>query len=84
MEMPKETLRNLHHSLTMMMIRVRIRWSELKTDEDAMEVIQVVMLIAVGVIAIAAVWAGVNGLLEKWWAMITGASGGSGGPNLTP
>ena len=82
MEMPREILSNLHNSLTMMMIRVHATWSEIRADEEAMEVIQVVMLIAVGVLAIAAVWAGVNGLLEQWWTMITGASGGSGGPNL--
>jgi hypothetical protein len=30
------------------------------------------MLIAVGVVAIAAVWAGVNGLLKEWWEIIIG------------
>ena len=58
--------------------------AEIKNDENAMEVIQVVMLIAVGVLAIAAVWAGVNGLLEQWWGQITGSSGGAGGPNISP
>ena len=56
---------------------------EIKSDENAMEVIQVVMLIAVGVLAISAVWAGVNGYLEKLWAMIIGAPT-PGGPTLGP
>ena len=82
--MKRNTLGYLYDSLIGRMIRIRATVSEIKEDEEAMEVIQVVMLIAVGVIAIAAVWAGVNGLLEQWWNMITGASGGSGGPSITP
>jgi hypothetical protein len=64
----------LHRKLTELFVG-------LKGDENAMEVIQVVMLIAVGVLAIVAIWAGVNGLLEEWWGIITGA-GNPGGPNL--
>ena len=74
----------LRDMLTLRIVGARNAADEIKQDEQAMEVIQVVMLIAVGVIAIAAVWAGVNGLLEQWWNMITGSSGGSGGPSLTP
>ena len=48
---------------------------EIREDEHAMEVIQVVMIIAVGVIAIAAIWAGVNGLLKYWWDAILGHGG---------
>ena len=47
---------------------------EIREDEHAMEVIQVVMIIAVGVIAIAAIWAGVNGLLKYWWDAILGGA----------
>ena len=79
--MLRKKLTQLYDSLTMGMIKARAAWSEIKEDERAMEVIQVVMLIAVGVLAIYAVWAGVNGLLEKWWGQITGASTGSG-PNI--
>ena len=82
--MKRKTLGNLYDSLTGKIVGAHRTVNEIKENEDAMEVIQVVMLIAVGVIAIAAVWAGVNGLLEQWWGMITGASGGSGGPSLTP
>ena len=77
-----EKSRTLRDFLTMLFIRVDDKVADFKKDEDAMEVIQVVMLVAVGVLAIAAVWAGVNGLLEDWWEQITGAAPGSGGPNL--
>ena len=54
-------------------IAANLKSKELKDNEDAMEVIQVVMLIAVGVLAITAVWAGINGYLEQLWGLITGA-----------
>lgn len=72
----------LRDFVTALYIKSYCKINELKQDEDGMEVIQVVMLIAVGVLAIAAVWAGVNGLLEDWWDIITGSSSGQGGPNL--
>ncbi|MDR1131007.1 MAG: hypothetical protein LBL15_01125 [Oscillospiraceae bacterium] len=65
-------LRTLRDSLAMMYVGTNRKIREIKEDENAMEVIQVVMLIAVGVLAITAVWAGVNGLLEEWWTIITG------------
>ena len=71
--MLKNKLRKLFDSLEAVCIGARCKTVELKNDEKAMEVIQVVMLIAVGVLAIVAVWAGVNGLLKDWWDMITGA-----------
>jgi hypothetical protein len=73
--MKKRILSSLYDSLAMAPVRLRLAWSDIKEDEEAMEVIQVVMLIAVGVIAIAAVWAGVNGLLKTWWDAILGKSG---------
>ena len=69
--MLKEKLGRLYDSVMVATLRARLAWGEVKEGEDAMEVIQVVMLIAVGVIAIAAVWAGVNGLLKDWWEAIT-------------
>jgi hypothetical protein len=57
--------------------------NEIRRSEDAMEVIQVVMLIAVGVLAIVAVWAGINGFLEDIWAKITGSGATSQtGPSI--
>jgi len=81
--MQYKKLKTLWESLTTICIGAKYKVNVLTNDDDAMEVIQVVMLIAVGVLAIAAVWAGVNGLLEKWWGIITGVSS-QGGPNLTP
>ena len=68
-------LGSLCDALLLAVIAAQSRAREIKSDEQAMEVIQVVMLIAVGVIAIAAIWAGVNGLLREWWAAIMGARG---------
>ena len=82
MKMKREKLRNLYDSVMGMAIRVHARWIEIKEDEKAMEVIQVVMLIAVGVIAIAAIWLGVNGLLKKWWDLILEHSDSPGGPPI--
>ena len=80
--MLRKTFNNLNSSVSLKAVKARLWWGELKADENAMEVIQVVMLIAVGVIAIAAIWAGINGLLEDWWGMIIGSSKGEGGPIL--
>ncbi len=66
---------SLYDALLMGVVKAQTAWREVKEDENAMEVIQVVMLIAVGVIAIAAIWAGVNGLLKQWWDAILGKSG---------
>ena len=82
--MKRETLGKLYDSFVGRIIRAQLAYQEIKEDEKAMEVIQVVMLIAVGVIAIAAVWLGVNGLLKKWWDMIMDNSNSPGGPAITP
>ena len=73
--MVKEKLGKLYETLTASAIRTKTTLDGIKEDERAMEIIQVVMLIAVGVIAIAAVWTATNGLLATWWAAITAASG---------
>ena len=71
----------LQDSLTMLWIKVR----GIKEDEEAMEVIQVVMLIAVGVLAIVAIWAGINGFLEQMWQRIIGSGATTqSGPNTPP
>jgi len=76
-------VKKLRETLRRLCVTSHLKAEEIKTDEDAMEVIQVVMLIAVGVIAIAAIWLGINGLLEQWWtAIIGGADAGQGGPNI--
>ena len=75
-------IRKLCDSFSTVCIGAKCKADELKNDENAMEVIQVVMLIAVGVLAIAAVWAGVNGLLESWWLQITGGASGNSGPTI--
>jgi len=70
-------------SLTMLYIGANRKINEIKEDEDAMEIIQVVMIIAVGVLAIVAVWAGINGFLEDLWDKITGSGATSmDGPTI--
>ena len=81
--MLRSKVAKLWDAMTSLCIKAHSEINEFKQNEAGMEVIQVVMLIAVGVLAIAAVWAGINGLLEQWWDMITGASS-SPGPNITP
>lgn len=72
--MLREKLGKLGDALTMLHIGLTGKAREIKEDENAMEVVQVVMLLAVGVIAIAAVWAGVNGLLGEIWGWVTGSA----------
>ena len=79
--MLRKMLEKLNDASTMLAVRAQTTWSELKSDEKGMEVIQVVMLIAVGVLAIGALWAGINGLLTKWWNQIIGVSGSA--PSIT-
>lgn len=45
---------------------------DVKKDEKGMEVVQVVLLILVGVLIIAAIYAALTGLLKTWWNQITG------------
>ncbi|MDR2357390.1 MAG: hypothetical protein LBD92_04830 [Oscillospiraceae bacterium] len=79
-----EKLGSARDTLTAAYIKTVRKINEIRRDEDAMEVIQVVMIIAVGVLAIAAVWAGVNGLLEDIWRKITGAAEDMpSGPNIS-
>lgn len=75
-------MRSISDLFFMSYVRTKCQAHEIKNDEDAMEVIQVVMLIAVGVLAIAAVWAGVSGLLTDLWEQITGNATLEEGPTL--
>ena len=82
--MLRNALGKLWDSLLIPFVKADRAVRELKEDENAMEVIQVVMLIAVGVLAIVAIWAGVNGLLEEFWDMIMGANRPGGPSNINP
>ena len=83
--MLKKTFRGLCDSLTVAYIAVKNGVADIKKDEHAMEVIQVVMLIAVGVLAIVAIWAGINGFLEQMWNRITGSGATTqSGPSISP
>jgi len=70
--MLREKVRKLQDSLLLLFIKTKSKVMELREDENAMEVIQVVILIAVGVIIILAVWAAIDGLLQEWWDIIRG------------
>ncbi|MDR2904221.1 MAG: hypothetical protein LBU77_06920 [Clostridiales bacterium] len=65
------TLKKLNDYMVMGYIKAMSKVDEIKEDENAMEVIQVVMIMAIGVIAVAAIWLGTNRLLEGWWGDIT-------------
>ena len=45
---------------------------ELKDDVSGMEIIQVVMIIAIGVVSVAAVWAVLGPFIQKLWTQISG------------
>ena len=82
--MLKEKIKAMGSKITEAYVTAHCKVNAIKEDENAMEVIQVVMLIAVGVIAIAAVWAGINGLLKQWWDTITQNSNtGVSGPDIS-
>jgi Flp pilus assembly pilin Flp len=72
--MLREKLGSARDALNMAYIKLVCKLDEIRRDEDAMEVIQVVMIIAIGVIALVAIWAAVNGLLSDIWKKITGAT----------
>ena len=72
--MLRNTLGKLWDSILIPFVKADQTVREFKEDENAMEVIQVVMIIAIGVIAIAAIWAGINGLLAEFWGWITGSA----------
>ena len=48
---------------------------EIKEDVSGMEIIQVVMIIAIGVIAVSAVWVVLGDLIKQLWTQVTNASG---------
>ena len=58
-------------------IRTKIRTTarEIKEDVSGMEIIQVVMIIAIGVIAVSAVWVVLGDLIKDLWEQVTNASG---------
>ena len=55
-------------------LKTKLVIEDLRNDESGMEIVQVVLLILVGVLAIVLIW----GLLEGWlidlWGRITGAA----------
>jgi hypothetical protein len=53
-------------------IGLKCFFSNLKNDERGMEVVQVVMLILVGVLAITMVWGLLSGWLNDLWVIIIG------------
>ena len=65
-------------ALTMLFLKAKSKMDELKNDVSGMEVIQVVILVAVGVILIAALIALIGPLLADWWEAITEGAGDPG------
>ncbi|MDR0935114.1 MAG: hypothetical protein LBM98_00360 [Oscillospiraceae bacterium] len=45
--------------------------SDFKKNEQGMEIVQVVLLILVGVLAIVAIWGALSGWLQELWTKIT-------------
>jgi len=57
---------------------------ELKDDVGGMEIIQVVMIIAISVLAVAGVWVFLKDLIIELWQNITGTSTNLEGLPATP
>ena len=56
----------------------------LKEDVSGMEIIQVVMIIAMGILAVVAVYAALGDLLKNLWAQISGKGNLPDMDSLTP
>lgn len=57
-------------------IAARVRWShfveDFKNDESGLSgVVVAVLLIAISVIAVVAIWGSLNGQLKNWWDNVT-------------
>jgi len=61
--------------MTMLYLSAKCKMAELKNDVSGMEVIQVVILVAVGVILVGALIALIGPLLKDWWDAITKGAG---------
>ena len=48
---------------------------DLRKDERGMEIVQVVLIILVGVLAIVLIWGLLQGWLQDLWSQITGTAG---------
>ena len=72
-------LKKLNSWFTMLCIKGKSKTEELKNDVSGMEVIQVVILVAVGVILVGALIALIGPLLAEWWAAIQEGAGDPGG-----
>ena len=68
-------------NMLLIMISAKLRNSayDFKKDEQGLEVVQVVLIVLIGVLLIAALWAVLSGWLQELWAQITDA-----GDSITP
>ena len=76
--MLKKGLEMIGDAATTAYVAIRTKLSatarELKEDVSGMEIIQVVMIIAIGVVAVAAVWIVLGDLIQERWGQVTGAT----------
>jgi len=53
-------------------LKVKGYFTDFKKDEGGMEIVQVVLLILIGVLAIVAIWGVLDGWLADLWGRIAG------------
>ena len=74
--MLKKLRTSLRDSLTLPYIKGKGKVDELKNDVSGMEIIQVVILVAIGVVLVGALIVLIGPLLAEWWEEITNGAGG--------
>ena len=65
-------------------LKIKSFFTDLQKDERAMEIVQVVLLVLVGVLLILALWAVMSGWLANLWERITGTSTTNPGNGFNP
>ena len=86
--MLKKKVEAMADAITLALIAVKNKAAttarELKADASGMEIIQVVMIVAISVLAVAGVWVFMKDLIIQLWQNITGTSTNLTGLPATP
>jgi Flp pilus assembly pilin Flp len=65
--------------MTLGYIKIKSFIADFRKDERAMEIVQVVLLVLVGLLLILALWGALSGWLQAMWERVTGGFTDSGG-----
>lgn len=68
-------LRKIDALILLGVLGIKRFFGELKKDEGAMEVVQVVLLVLVAVLAVVLIWGFLSGWLQDLFDIITGKAG---------